>query len=98
LATAPTTSGLAGSQCRRHRRHPCPKTRTELPTKVDKPLYGDWVLGPEPAAREDFQWRLEVIARAIANPAADWRYEMQLRQFKDVADRIGLQAGNEREC
>ena len=56
-------------------------------------LLGDPVPGREPVTREDFQHRLQVLARAVATEA-DWQREMQIRrQFDAVAARIGLAAG-----
>ncbi len=56
-------------------------------------LLGEPLPGREPVTGEDYQHRLQTIARAVAT-ATDWQREMQLRrQFDIVAARIGLAAG-----
>ncbi len=69
------------------------QSRAEVLEEGRRRLLGDPVPGREPATREDFQHRLQVLARAVATEA-DWQREMQIRrQFDAVAARIGLAAG-----
>ncbi len=69
------------------------KTRDEVLKENWWRLRGERVPGPEPVTRDDFQYRLEIIARAVATVGKDWHREMQLRrQFDDLADRIELAA------
>jgi hypothetical protein len=51
---------------------------------------GDRVPGPVPESREDFRYRLELLARAFLKEPGGWRkYQLEL-QFNDCADMIGL--------
>ncbi len=69
------------------------QSRAEVLAEGRRRLLGDPVPGREPVTREDFQHRLQVLARAVATEA-DWQREMQIRrQFDAVAGRIGLAAG-----
>jgi len=69
------------------------KTRKEVQQEGRRSLLGDPVPGREPVTRDDYEYRLQTIARAIA-AAEDWQREVQLRrQFADVAQRIHLSSG-----
>ena len=75
------------------------QTRAEALAQGRQRLMGDRVPGREPVTRDDFEQRLRVIARAIANTLKeDWQRGMQLRrQFDEVAERIHLAAAK-RQC
>jgi len=69
------------------------RTRAQVLDDAYVRLHGQRVPGREPATRDDYEHRLQVLARAVADAGADWHREMQLRrQFREVADRIGLAA------
>jgi len=70
------------------------RTRAQILEDAYVRLHGERVPGREPATRDDYKHRLQLLARATADAGADWRREMQLRrQFQEIADRIGLAAG-----
>jgi len=70
------------------------RTRAQVLADAYVRLYGERIPGREPATRDDYEHRLQVLASAVAGAGADWQHEMQLRrQFREVADRISLAAG-----
>jgi len=70
------------------------RTRAQVLADAYVRLHGERVPGREPVTRDDYEHRLQVLARAVAEAGADWQREMQLhRQFREVADRINLSAG-----
>lgn len=70
------------------------KSRAEVLADARMRLHGERVPGREPITRDDFQYRLETLARAAAQSGDDWQREMQIRrQFDELADRIALAAG-----
>lgn len=70
------------------------KSRAEVLAEARKRLHGERVPGRDPVTRDDFQYRLEALARAAAQCGDDWQREMQVRrQFDELADRISLAAG-----
>ncbi len=69
------------------------RTRAQVLDDAYVRLHGARVPGREPATRDDYEHRLQVLAHTMAEAGADWHREMQLhRQFREVADRIGLAA------
>ena len=69
------------------------RTRAQVLADGYARLHGERVPGPEPRTRDDHEQRLQVLACVVADADADWHREMQLRrQFREVADRIGLAA------
>lgn len=69
------------------------KTRDEVLLHDYERLYGERVPGRDPVSRDDYQYRLETLARVVVQTHDDWRRQMQVkRQFDEVADRICLAA------
>ncbi len=70
-------------------------TRQEIREHARELLHGPRVPGREPVTRDDFEHRLQTIARAVAAvPEAEWQMQMRLkRQFDACAERVGLSAG-----
>lgn len=65
------------------------KSRDEVFEERHDRLRGERHPGREPVTREDYEYRLSVLAKAVA--VADGQRRDQLeRQFNDVADRISL--------
>lgn len=64
-------------------------------------MHGDRIPGRDPVTRDDFEYRLQQIARAHAvaeraekEKTGPWQRPLQIgRQFDEVADRIGLAKG-----
>jgi hypothetical protein len=52
-------------------------------------LRGDPLPGRDPVTRDDFEYRLTVLSKAVASSEGTRRDQL-LRQFNDVADRISL--------
>jgi len=69
------------------------KGRDEVLDERNDRLRGDRHPGREPVTREDYEYRLETLARAVAAAADGRRRDQLLRQFDDVADRIALARG-----
>ena len=71
------------------------QTRDQIREQGRELLYGPRVPGREPVTRDDYEHRLQTIARAVAAvPAEDWQMEMRLkRQFDACAELVGLAAG-----
>lgn len=69
-------------------------TREQIREHAREILHGPRVPGREPVTREDFEHRLQTIARAVAAvPNEEWQMQMRLtRQFDACAERIGLSA------
>ena len=72
-------------------------TRDELREQGRELLMGPRVPGREPVTRDDFEHRLQTLARAVAvTPDADWQMRMRLtRQFEACAGRVHLSAGKQ---
>jgi len=72
-------------------------TRTEVKERARELLHGPRVPGHEPVSREDFEARLQTLARAVAAvPEPDWQMQIRLRrQFEACADRITLTPGKQ---
>ena len=70
-------------------------TRAEIHEHARELLQGPRVPGREPVTREDFEHRLQTLARAVAAvPDADWQMQIRLkRQFDACAERIALAPG-----
>jgi hypothetical protein len=65
------------------------KSRDEvLEDRYDR-LRGERHPGREPVTREDYEYRLSVLAKAVASAEGQRRDQLE-RQFGDVADRISL--------
>ena len=72
------------------------RSRAEVIEDAEARLLGERVPGREPVTRDDYEHRLQVLARAAASADAerDWQREMQARrQFGRLADRLQLAAG-----
>lgn len=67
----------------------CVKGREEILEERHARLRGERVAGRDPVTREDYEYRLETLARAAA-AAQSTRRDQIVRQFDDVADRISL--------
>jgi len=65
------------------------KGREEILEERYDRLRGERLPGREPLTREDYEYRLETIARAVAKAEGKRRDQLE-RQFDDVADRIAL--------
>lgn len=65
------------------------KGREEILEERHDKLRGERLAGREPCTREDYEYRLETIARAVAKAEGKRRDQLE-RQFEDVADRIAL--------
>jgi len=72
-------------------------TRTEVKERARELLHGPRVPGSEPVSREDYQARLQTLARAVAAvPEPDWQMQVRLRrQFEACAERIALTPGKQ---
>ncbi|MHB0727830.1 hypothetical protein ACX4MZ_10675 [Roseomonas mucosa] len=70
-------------------------TRAEIHEHARELLQGPRVPGREPVTRDDFEHRLQTLARAVAAvPDADWQMQIRLkRQFEACAERIALAPG-----
>ncbi len=70
-------------------------TRAQVKEQARELLHGPRVPGREPVTRDDFEARLQTIARAVAAvPEAEWQMQMRLRrQFDACAERIALTPG-----
>lgn len=70
-------------------------TRAEIREHARELLQGPRVPGREPVTRDDFEHRLQTLARAVAAvPDADWQMQIRLkRQFEACAERIALAPG-----
>ncbi|NTF16861.1 hypothetical protein G6L37_00280 [Agrobacterium rubi] len=65
------------------------RSRDEImEARYDK-LRGERHPGREPVTREDYEYRLETLAKAVATGEGNRRNQL-IRQFDDVADRIAL--------
>jgi len=53
-------------------------------------LFGEPYPGQQPVTREDYEYRLEVLARAAAREETSQRREQLVRQFDELADTIHL--------
>jgi hypothetical protein len=65
------------------------RSRDEVLEDRHDRLRGDRHPGREPATREDYEYRLSVLAKAVAAAEGQRRGQLE-RQFDDVADRISL--------
>lgn len=65
------------------------RSRDDILEERNQRLRGERVGGREPITRDDYEYRLQMIARAVAG-AGGKRRDQLLRQFDDVADRIAL--------
>lgn len=72
-------------------------TRAELRERGREILHGPRVPGREPVTRDDFEHRLQTLARAVAAvPEAEWQMQVRLkRQFEACAERIALSPGKQ---
>lgn len=72
-------------------------TRAALLEQGRELLQGPRVPGREPVTRDDFEHRLQTLARAVAAvPEADWQMQVRLkRQFEACAERIALGQGKQ---
>ncbi|PZP44295.1 MAG: hypothetical protein DI601_12825 [Azospirillum brasilense] len=72
-------------------------TRAELRERGRELLHGPRVPGREPVTRDDFEHRLQTLARAVAAvPEAEWQMQIRLkRQFEACAERIALSPGKQ---
>ncbi|USQ74089.1 hypothetical protein NF552_23095 (plasmid) [Roseomonas mucosa] len=72
-------------------------TRAALLEQGRELLQGPRVPGREPVTRDDFEHRLQTLARAVAAvPEADWQMQIRLkRQFEACAERIALGPGKQ---
>jgi hypothetical protein len=70
-------------------------TRAELRDRGRELMQGPRVPGREPVTRDDFEHRLQTLARAVAAvPDAGWQMQIRLkRQFEACAERIQLTPG-----
>ena len=70
-------------------------TRAQVKEQARELLHGPRVPGREPETRDEFEARLQTIARAVvAVPEAEWQMQMRLRrQFDACAQRIALTPG-----
>ena len=70
-------------------------TRAELRERGRELLHGPRVPGREPVTREDFEHRLQPLARAVAAvPDNEWQMQVRLkRQFEACAERVQLTPG-----
>ena len=70
-------------------------TRAELRERGRELLHGPRVPGREPVTRDDFEHRLQTIARAVAAvPDSEWQMQIRLkRQFEACAEHIQLTPG-----
>ena len=70
-------------------------TRAELRERGRELLHGPRVPGREPVTREDFEHRLQTLARAVAAvPDSEWQMQIRLkRQFEACAERVQLTPG-----
>ncbi|MDU7519868.1 MAG: hypothetical protein E7K72_00505 [Roseomonas mucosa] len=72
-------------------------TRAELRERGRELLHGPRVPGREPVTRDDFEHRLQTLARAVAAvPEAEWQMQIRFkRQFEACAERIALSPGKQ---
>ena len=72
-------------------------TRAEIREHARELLRGPRVPGREPVTRDDFEHRLQTLARAVAAvPEAEWQMQIRLkRQFEACAERIALSPGKQ---
>lgn len=70
-------------------------TRAEIREHARELMHGPRVPGREPVTRDDFEHRLQTLARAVAAvPDAEWQMQIRLkRQFEACAERIALVPG-----
>ena len=73
------------------------KTRAQIHEEGRELLHGPRVPGPEPMTRDDFEHRLQTLARAVmAVPEEDWEMQIRLkRQFEACAAVICLSPGKQ---
>ncbi len=69
------------------------RTRAEILQEGRDRMLGERIPGRDPVTREDYRYRLDVLAGAVQQHE-DWQRQVQIRrQFDEVADRIQLAAG-----
>jgi hypothetical protein len=66
------------------------KDKSRVKEELYERTYGDRVPGREPVTRDDFRYRLEILARAVVQSDEFWRRHQLENQFHAYADLIEL--------